>query len=280
MAQILVSKKDGTIEPLNIDKIEHALRKSGAGRALAREVIEAISPRLHSNMTTDEIYALAFSQLRNFKPGAAARFGLKSALLKFGPDGYPFETFVGALLKGRGYATRLRQIVQGRCVSHEIDVMAQREATKDTPKVNCIIECKFHNASDMRCHIQSALYSWARFLDVRERHPEITSVWLATNTKFSSDTIQYADCVGLKLLGWSFPESESLQVRIEEHKLYPVTVLNALDRKTFSLLHSVDIILVPELLSAPDEYLVSLGLVQKRIDTLKAECRRVMSNKN
>jgi hypothetical protein len=277
MAEILVRKADGTLEPLDYNKMRHSLYKSGASRALAEEVIESLQERMKSGISTNEIYRLTFERLRELRLGAAARFGLKNALLKFGPDGHPFETFVAALLKGRGYSTLLRQTLSGKCVQHEIDVVASRPAIPGHNATKFISECKFHNSPHLKCHIQTALYSWARFLDVHEANRDIDSGWLVTNTKFSYDTIQYSDCVGLKLLGWSFPRDESIQVRIEENKLYPVTLLSRLDRRSFEMLHNAGIILVKDVASAQDERLRKIGFSDKETAGMKDEARRIMS---
>ncbi len=280
MPEILVMKGDGSLEPLDMQKVRLALRKSGAGHALSDEVIDEITPKLYQKISTREIYALAFDHLNKIRPGAAARFSLKAALFKLGPEGYPFETFVGSLLKGRGYTTQLRQIIRGKCVGHEVDVLARRPAMDNLPKYNSIVECKFHNAPGIRCHIQSALYSWARFLDIRDGGSnDINSVWLVTNTKFTSDVIQYADCVGLKLLGWSFPSSESIQVRIDEKKLYPITVLPSLDRRAFAALHNSGIIMVDELLHADKELLQKTGVPERIIARLQDDARKALSAK-
>jgi len=279
MAQILVRKGDGALEPLDYGKVRLSLRRSGASNSLISEVLDELSPRLYNNMPTSEIHRLAFEELCKLRPGAAARFGLKQALLRLGPDGYPFETFIGALLRGRGYSTLLRQIVPGKCISHEIDVVATRPKIPGHEATKCIVECKFHNSSHLKCHVQSALYSWARFLDVHGRNPGIDSAWLATNTKFSGEVITYGDCVGLKLLGWSFPSDEGIQVRIEENRLYPITVLQSLDHGTFSRLHASGIILVKELLDLPQERFRELRIPDKEAERLKGEAKRIMSSR-
>lgn len=281
MPEILVTKGDGTEEPLDLRKVEFAIKKSGASRSLTEEVLDSLRPKLYDKIGTKKIYSLAFDELRRLRPGAAARFGLKSALFKMGPDGYPFETFVAALLRGRKYETKLRQMVRGKCVQHEIDVIARRPPYQGKPKMDSIVECKFHNSPGIRCHIQSALYSWARFLDIRDSgSTDITSAWLVTNTKFTSDVIQYADCVGLRLLGWSFPASESIQLRIEESRLYPITILNSLDRRTFMALHDAGFILASDLLDASSqETLERLRIPPKILNRLKEEAKAALSNK-
>lgn len=277
MAKIFVTKGDGTLAPLDYDKVRLSLRKSGASSALTSEVMELLETKLYDKIPTSEIHRLAFSELRSLQPGAAARFGLKQALLKLGPEGYPFETFVGALLKGRGYSTQLRQILRGNCISHEIDVIAARPEIPGHRATKCIVECKFHNSPHFKCHVQSALYTWARFLDVQRKNLDIDSAWLATNTKFSGEVVAYSDCVGLKLLGWSFPSDESIQVRIEEKRLYPITVLSCLDRRLFEKLHSSGIILVKELIDAPKERLREVRISDGDVERLKIEAKRIMS---
>jgi hypothetical protein len=279
MPETFVRKADGTLQPLDWGKIKRALRRSGAGGNLADEVVEAMAHEVTPNISTNKIYRLAFSHLKRLRPGAAARLGLKSALFHLGPDGYPFETFMGALLKGRGYETQLRQIVPGRCITHEVDVVATRPRMEGHKATKSIVECKFHNSPHIKCPIQTALYTWARFLDVREADDSVDSAWLATNTKFTGDVIQYADCVGLKLLGWSFPDSESIQVRIEENQLYPITILPKLDRKTFAQLHSANIILLKELVSCEDRELESLGIKRQHVAKLKEQARVILSRK-
>lgn len=275
----MVRKADGTSELLDYNKIRHSLSRAGASRALSEEVVESLQSRMRSGITTDEIYRLAFEHLREMTTGAAARFGLKAALFKFGPDGHPFETYVAALLKGRGYSALLRQTLRGKCVQHEIDVVASRPAIPGHNATKFIAECKFHNSPHLQCHIQTALYSWARFLDVHAANPGIDSGWLVTNTKFSYDVIQYSDCAGLKLLGWSFPREESIQVRIEENKLYPTTLISRLDRRGFEALHNAGIILVKDVASAQDDRLRAIGFSDKQAEGIKDEAKRIMSGR-
>jgi hypothetical protein len=274
--QILVKKSDGSLEQLDFNKVRTALRRAGANYSLIEEVIDALQQEIHPNISTKEIYKLAFKYLKDFEPSVAARFGLKNALIKLGPNGYPFETFIAALLKGRGYETQLRQLIQGKCLIHEIDVIAFRGPPLVEKPTKSILECKFHNQPHIKCNVQVALYSWARFLDIKDVNPSITDCWLVTNTKFSGDVIQYADCVGLKLLGWSFPKDESIQVRIEENKLYPITLIKDLKRHEFETLHSKNIILLKDLLATDNKVLLSLGFKEKRIEKLKEISRIIL----
>ncbi|MEM4209037.1 MAG: hypothetical protein QW833_01450, partial [Candidatus Anstonellaceae archaeon] len=100
---------------------------------------------------------------------------------------------------------------------------------------------------------------------------------LVTNTKFSGDVIQYSDCVGLKLLGWSFPKNESIQQRIEENKLYPITLIKGLKRDEFVKLHNNNIILLKELVHTSSAELVKIGLKEKRVEKLKEIATKILS---
>ena len=274
-----VTKADGTLEQLDYSKIKRALVRAGANSALVNEVIESIEPKITQNISTQKIYRLAFDALKEMRPAVASRLGLKNALIKLGPDGYPFETFMGSLLKGRGYETQLRQIIWGRCINHEVDVIATRKSMESEHIVKSMVECKFHNSVHLKCHIQSALYTWARFLDIKENDKTVDCAWLATNTKFSGDVIQYSDCVGLKLLGWSFPQSESIQIRIEENKLYPITILPKLDRMTFDRLHKIGIITLKELVNSEERDLETIGITKNNITKLKEDAEKILSKR-
>ena len=85
--------------------------------------------------------------------------------------------------------------------------------------------------------------------------------------------------MGLKLLGWSFPRDESLQVRIEENKLYPITVLPRLDRREFVALHDAGFILVKDVASAQEDRLRALGFSEKEADGIKEDAKKVMSGR-
>jgi Holliday junction resolvase-like predicted endonuclease len=128
------------------------------------------------------------------------------------------------LLSLEGYGAALRQIVPGRCVTHEIDIIASKG------KKNYMVECKFHNQPGTKCRIQTVLYVYARYLDLSEgakigRCMDFAKPWLITNTKFSEDVIAYAECMDIPLLGWRYPFKDSLEAMIDRTRCYPVSVI-------------------------------------------------------
>lgn len=75
------------------------------------------------------------------------------------------------------------------------------------------------------------VHSW--FNDIVSKIPEKKSYksWIVTNTRFSTDAIQYARCSELNLLGWDYPDNAGLRECIDQAGLYPVTCLTTMTQK-------------------------------------------------
>lgn len=224
MKKITVVKESGELEDYDAAKVRDALRRAGLSGKGADAIVERLERRLYNGITTRKIYKIVYELLEETTPEASHRYNLKRALLEIGPAGYEFEDFTAKLLSLEGYRTEVRQIIQGRCITHEIDVIATKGG--DTH----LLECKFHNEAGMRCRIQTALYVYARYLDIDEGAKlgmcrKFTSPWLVTNTKFSDDVVKYAECRGMPLLGWKHPLGNSLEARIDRTGCYPITVI-------------------------------------------------------
>ena len=54
--------------------------------------------------------------------------------------------------------------------------------------------------------------------------------WVVTNSRFTSDATDYGKCVGLKLLGWDYPQNRSLKSLVETHQIQPITTLSSLTK--------------------------------------------------
>ena len=222
--EIWVVKEDGTKEPFRDDKVKNALRRAGLSPKEVKEAIAELHPKLYNGITTNKIYSLTYQMLEEMKPEVSHVYNLKRALMDIGPEGYDFEDFMAKLLSLQGYTTEVRQMISGKCVSHETDILARKGGK------TFMIECKFHNQPGTKCRIQTALYVYARYLDLVDgaklgRCVDITKPWLITNTKFSEDVIAYAECVEMPLLGWRYPFKESLEAMIDKTKCYPISVI-------------------------------------------------------
>ncbi|MEM4566007.1 MAG: ATP cone domain-containing protein [Archaeoglobaceae archaeon] len=212
-----VKKRDGRLEEFSKDKIVKTAVRAGLSVDKARKVAEEVEKKIYDGITTDEILSIVLSEIEKLSKNVSARYGLKSSLLRLGPAGYRFEKFVSSLLREYGYKTRLNELIKGKCVTHEVDVVAEKEK-------RYLVECKFHNTPTYT-GLKEVLYSYARFLDIGEVVKDFDGVWVFTNTKFSSEATKFAECRGIKLTGWRYPENEGIEALLERKKLYPVTVL-------------------------------------------------------
>jgi hypothetical protein len=225
---IMVLKADGTVEEFRVDKLRNSLRRAGASLEEVTDIVKRIESRLFDSIKTEVIYREAFAMLRESERSIAARYSLRRAMVGLGPTGFPFEDYLSRLFSHMGYATKTRQEIKGRCVSHEVDMIAYRGD-------ECIAaEAKFHMQPGTKSDLQVVLYSYARFLDIqgtrplRGKAPAITRSMIVTNTKFTTTAIRYARCAGVDLLSWDYPRKGNLQQIIESSKLYPITVLPSL----------------------------------------------------
>ena len=162
------------------------------------------------------------------------------------------------------------EILQGKCVTHEIDVVAHKNG--DTT----IVECKFHSEEGRNCNVKIPLYIAARFMDVKaywDTNPHNTNLnegWLVTNTRFTKDALEYGKCIGLKLLSWDYPENDSLKARIDRLGLYPITVSTLLTKREKQFLLNRNIVLCRDLLH-DKFYLDHLGISEVRKDKILNE---------
>lgn len=216
---IRVTKASGEFEPLSLDKVRSSLRRAGADAPVIDKILLQVKPALYDKIATAEIYRLVFSLYRQYRPRLAGHYGLKPALLNLGPSGHPFEDFIARLFEAMGYQTSLRQMVAGRCVSHEIDIIAQNRRDR------FLIECKFHQRAGNKCDVKTALYVQARFEDIGQKHPGVyTGMWLVTNTKLTGQAVVYGRCRGLNLLAWRYPGTGGLEQLIDKFNLYHLLI--------------------------------------------------------
>ncbi len=260
-----IVKANGRTEPYDEEKINLSLIKAGASPELATQTTKAINKEIKNNMSTNQIYNKALSHLKKIEPGVALRYSLKRAVMDMGPDGFVFEEYMAKILREYGYTTEVGQFVKGYCVEHEVDIVAKKEG-----KIY-LIECKYHNSLGIKSDVKTALYVNSRFIDIEKAYIEKNNLsydpieaMLVTNTKCTSDALQYARCVGLKILAWECPEVENLQYFIEGKKLYPVNILSTINSKQKEKLFDSNIILVKELLELKIDHLTKLLSINYR----------------
>jgi len=109
-----------------------------------------------------------------------------------------------------------------------------------------MVECKFHNQPGAKSGIRTVLYTYARFLDTRDKN-QFQSSWLATNTKVTSEAIQYANCVGMRILSWNYPSDFCLRLLVERANLHPITARDDLSSSRKSELLRQGIVFLKDL---------------------------------
>ncbi len=224
--QVLIRKATGELENFDPGKLADSLRRAGADESSVEEITESIETWLEDGVTTRKIYSRAHSLLSRHKKSASARYKVKQALMELGSSGYPFEHFVGELFKKQGYEVEVGQILEGCSITHEMDVIATANG------VQHLVECKHSQMQGKYVSIQTPLYVHSRVNDIvnkrrgNDAYRNLTFYgWVASNTRFSSDSMQYANYYGLKLLGWDYPAGQGIKDLIEREKIYPITVL-------------------------------------------------------
>ncbi|MEM2864359.1 MAG: restriction endonuclease [Candidatus Bathyarchaeia archaeon] len=200
--------------------------------------------------------------------------------MRLGPAGFPFEAYIAKVLERHGYETRVRTLLRGRCVSHEIDVIA--EMLGGDPPARYMIECKYHNRHGIYTGLKEAMYTHARFLDLREGYElglseRLDGAWLVTNTKFSPEAFSYAECTGMRLLGWSYPPNMSLQRMIERRDLYPVTILKNIRLEEADRLSRMDLVSLNDIAkrSLGELHRVT-GIPEERLSIIKMEAESII----
>lgn len=273
-ASVSIIKADGARVPFSREKFEQSLMRSGASAHTAAQVMEAIEPAIYDGMSTKELYRLAHDFLQEHKPAVAGRYQLKRAIMALGPTGYPFERYIGTLLAAQGYAVQVDQQVPGKCVMHEVDVIATKEHHTR------YVECKFHNEPGVRSALQTPLYVKARYDDIVDRVHGVHTMqgrtyhdcWLITNTRLTSIALDYARCVGMSVLAWDFPANEGLARIIDHYKFYPVTCLSNIPHKVMLELIAHNVVLACDV-PAHVGLLERMQLGKHRIEHIVAECR-------
>ncbi|MGB3946663.1 MAG: PD-(D/E)XK nuclease superfamily protein [Bacteroidia bacterium] len=273
---IYITKASGKSVPFSAEKLKKSLKNSGADDVLVNAILEEVTAKLYEGMSTGKIYKMAFRLLKAKGNYIAAKYNLKQGIMELGPSGYPFELFIGELFKHQGYSVLIGQTIQGKCVTHEIDVIARK--TTDA----LMIECKYHNQSGTISDVKIPLYIQSRFKDVEQTWLSIKGNeninlmgGVITNTKFTSDAIKYGTCAGLHLLGWDYPSKKGLKDQIDALGLYPLTCLTTLTNQEKQYLLDSKIVLCKTILENPvvlDKYVVLGKRSQAVLTEVKALC--------
>lgn len=272
--QIKITKRSGEQVLFDTDKLRTSLERSGAGEKDIEDVIQQVELKIVDGISTHKLYQLAYSILRKKSNHVAGRYRLRKAIFDLGPTGYPFEKFVGELLRNQGYKVQIGVKVNGHCIQHEVDVIAEKDDKK------FMVECKFHRDQRRKSDVKVSLYIHSRFLDIKkewDKNPkEINRIhqgWIVTNTRFTEDAVQFGKCAGLKMISWDYPAQGSLRERIDRSGLHPITALQGLTKKEKQEVLNSNIVLCRNLTK---DILKTIGIKEHRINKVIREAKELV----
>jgi hypothetical protein len=270
-----ITKHSGHKVPFDKRKLRLSLEKSGATADLINESLAEIEKRMYDGITTKEIYKLAFSTLKKGSKGHAARYNIRLALQMLGPAGFYFEKFIARLFEADGFSTKTNLTLQGRCVSHEVDIAILKD------DMIAMVECKFHGSRDGSSDVKVPMYILSRFNDLKARQHTIfsnseiiSSCIIVTNNRFTKDAQDFATCSGLSLLSWDYPQYNNIKDKIDKGALYPITCLTTLSMVEKEQLLMLDQILVKDL-TDNSQSLYQIGLSENRIKNVLREASQI-----
>lgn len=274
---VKVIKGNGEKVAFDPEKLKQALAHSGANTVEQNRVVNLVEARMYDGITTRKIYQIAHALLKKGSHKTAGRYRLKKAIMELGPTGYPFEIFVGKIFQSMGYQVEVGVTVQGKCIQHEVDVVAKK------PGEMIMIECKFHSDNTRKSDVKVPLYIQSRYLDVKAAWGKKYSTeglkyqgGIVTNTRFSDDAMNYGKCAGLLLISWDYPNNKSLKTWIDKTGLHPLTSLHSLTKKEKQYLLEKGIVLCKEL-DSNRHLLKELGISDKQIEKVLFEARNLIA---
>lgn len=271
---IVIRKASGKEEYFSFQKLKNSLLNSNSSEDEANRIINSLKPQLFQGISTKKIYSMAFRLLKKNSSLNASRYHLKQGIMELGPSGFAFEKFISELFKIEGFSTETGIILNGRCVTHEIDVICKKD------DLLMLIECKYKNIGGSSVDVKVPLYIHSRFEDLLENHLLVNPFkkfkgWIATNSRFTDDAMSYAKCREIELLGWDVPYGKSLKEIIGRTGLYPLTCLSNLTISEKKKCLSVGLVLVSELCEN-EKLLRKMGISEKRITTIITEGKKII----
>ena len=274
-----IVKSSGKKVKFSLHKLSKSLKRTGADEDTINKILDKVRDELYQGISTKEIYNRAFVLLKKKNSYLASKYKLKKAIYELGPTGFPFEYFISAVLKNSGYITEVGKILQGKCVSHEVDVIAHKN------NETTVIECKFHSQQGYNCNVKVPLYINSRYQDIKthwdtnkKNNTILTPGWVVTNTRFTEDAIKFGNCIGLYLLSWDYPENDGLKDRIDRLGLYPITTSTLLTNREKQFLLSREIVLCRDLIGDVF-FLDHLGISESRKKRILEELEQLCNYK-
>ena len=243
---IRVRKADGRLEPYDRSKVVRTALHLGLDPGEAETVADEVSRRVYDGIPTSKVLSIIHELARKSRPELEHIGDLREAISKMRskPD---FEEYIRLVLKAIGYLVEPGRVLEGRCVSHEIDGIAFMGDEV------LVVEVKHHVNPHTYTGLDTVLQLWAALEDLQEgyrlglHHYAFSSAILACNTKISLHAERYARCKGIKYMGWKYPRAFALGDIVAKHRLYPITMLRFLSEEQVASLGNQGIVTLSQL---------------------------------
>jgi hypothetical protein len=276
MNDFKVKKASGDLVPFDESKLIDSLTRAGASQEIVSEVIEGMEGHYHDGISSRKIYREAYKLLNKIASHHAGRYRLKEAIFELGPSGYPFEYFFGELLRAQGFDVQVGVMFKGKCVNHEIDIIAGNSDS------TYIVECKFHSSPGKKSDVKVPLYIQSRFRDVLANMQDFPDYKdkkhisvVVTNTRFTQDAIDYGNCSGMKLISWDYPQDDNLRNRIDRSGLHPITVIHSLKKTEKQHLLNEGIVTCRNLLDN-QSFLLDMGVSKSKFNRIISDIEKII----
>ncbi|MHA1664336.1 MAG: ATP cone domain-containing protein [Candidatus Njordarchaeales archaeon] len=271
-----VIKADGSKQIFQREKIIRTCIRLGAKKRTAEEVAERIENEIPKEVSTSIILDLIYKHLQELMPILKHVVDLRYSIsrLRSKPE---FETFVRLVLEEYGYIVYPNQILQGKCVEHEVDGVAVNNEGSH------LLEIKHHEKYHTMVGLDVIRNARATFEDILDGFYEgLSSIEpvgyiVVCNTKFSLHARRYAECRNIRLIGWRQPKDFGLERMIEEKKIYPITMLKAFEVSEIYKLGAAGIVTLKQFVNySPKNLIDILGASQERINRLLSLANRIL----
>ena len=267
--EINVKKWDETKEPYNREKVIRTLRRYGLNNSQIDDVLAKVEARHYDGITTMMLHSFIKEEIDKSQH-QVRRSDLREALamMRPAPD---FERYVQELFRGLGYKVTSNKIIQGYCVTHEIDGVAVKDGKQ------YYIETKHHSKLHNRTPFIDSLAVKAKLDDIRhgyaegKNHYDFDKAILICNTKMTKHAEKYSSCVDIDHIGWNMPRGRGIDELIEESRVFPYTVIPKLSRNEIRMLSSLGVVTVQDILDKNIS-----GIEKGRTRTIKDLAQRIM----
>lgn len=271
-----VIKSDGETEPFNKEQFRESLIRARVPVILIEDIYTKLEAKFSGSVTTTRIYDFVSKTLKKQHQHSLPRYKTKRSLLTLGPSGFPFEMFLARIFEEKGYETSIGMRLKGKCVSHEVDIVAKSKTQL------LLAEVKFHNKNSFKTDTKVALYVKARWDDLKdtkfvnvEGPDTMTRGMIITNTKFTNNAKRYGHCAGVDMISFDYPKHGNLYDMIDETGLHPVTCLENITKSQKEELMNSGIITCSDLMKDEmtlDRLKLSKVKKKKLLDEIQSVC--------